>query len=110
MTSSDAGTLTTDIRLANPGTESLEVIALEAETPGLATAGPEVPFEVPPGESLSVPLTWTVTNCRLALQWLEPQLLYAYAGESSARGHHPLDSAAQAELVLLVDRVCGGSP
>ncbi|WP_116950826.1 hypothetical protein [Jiangella endophytica] len=107
VTATDAESVSTDVRLANTGTETMEVVELAALTPGLDITGPEVPFDVPAGESVTVPVTWTVANCSLALLWPEPRLLYAIAGEESSRGEYPVEGPVQAELVLLVDRVCG---
>ncbi|RIQ20807.1 hypothetical protein [Jiangella rhizosphaerae] len=110
VTASDAGSVTTEVRLSNPSTEPLEVIELASEAPGLAATVADLPFVLSPDESLGVPMTWTVTDCRLARQWHDPQFVYAFAGNQPSRGNHPVDAAAQAALVLLVDRVCGDTP
>ena len=110
VTGSDAESVTIEVRLSNPGTVPMEVSALETDTPGLAAAGPELPFELPPDESVTMPLTWTVTDCRLARQWPDPEIVYAYSGQQTSRDYHSMDAAAQAALVLLTDRVCPSVP
>ncbi len=110
VTAGAAESVTIEVRLSNPGTRPLVVSALETDTPGLAAAGSEVPFELPPNESLTVPLTWTITDCRLARQWPDPEIVYAYSGEQTSRDYHAMDAAAQAALVLLTDRVCPSTP
>lgn len=101
--------LTMEVRVSNSGTEPLTVSVFEPDTAGLAAAGPELPFEVPVGESIPVPLTWTVTDCRLATGWPEAQISYAAGDDEHSRGHYMLQGEARAELVLLVDRVCGSA-
>ncbi|SDU71034.1 hypothetical protein [Jiangella alkaliphila] len=111
VTASDAESITIDVRLSNPGTEPMEVSALETDTPGVAAAaGADLPFELPPGESVGVPLTWTVTDCRLARTWPDPQVVYRVGRYDASLGTYPLDAPAQAALVLLTDRVCGDAP
>lgn len=104
----DDGSVTTTLRVSNDGSEPLEVSRFQTLAPGLVAAGPEPPFEVPPDESLDVPVTWTVGDCRQALTWEAPEIEYSTgSGATSAPGWYPLTGAAQAELVLMVDRVCG---
>ncbi|SDU71042.1 hypothetical protein [Jiangella alkaliphila] len=110
VTGSAAESVTIEVRLSNPGTVPMEVSALETDTPGLAAAGPELPFELPPDESVTMPLTWTVTDCRLARQWPDPEIVYAHSGQQTSRDYHSMDAAAQAALVLLTDRVCPSAP
>lgn len=104
----DDGSLTTTLQVSNIGSDPMEVSRFQTLAPGLITTGPEVPFELAPGESLDVPVTWTVGDCRLARQWVAPEIEYAIgSGATSTPGWYSLTGAAQAELVLMTDRVCG---
>ncbi|WP_116950827.1 hypothetical protein [Jiangella endophytica] len=107
IVSRESGSVTMELRVANDGTGPLPVSAFEPDTPGMVATGPEVPFEVPAAGSISVPLTWTVTDCRLATGWPGVQIAYTVGADGQSRGHYQLDGTARAELVLLVDRVCG---
>lgn len=104
----EAETVTVHVPVANPGAEPLRVLGFGSETPGLALTEPEVPFEVPPNESVRLALTWSVTDCEAALAWPDVLLDYRLERDGDENGGSQLLAGpARAELVLLVQRVCG---
>lgn len=103
----DGDTLTMELRLENYGGRPLQVVTFEPEAPGLAMTVPEMPFEVPAGATLDIPLTWTVTDCTLARDWQDVWIDYQVGADGSTMsGGQVLEGGHRAELVRLVDRVC----
>jgi hypothetical protein len=101
-------TVVMDLYLSNTGDGPLRVLQFQPDAPGLDAPAPVVPFAVPGGEAVAVPLTWTVTDCDTALQWSDVQIdIEVSSGGGRQMGPHSLDGRARAELVLLVQRVCG---
>ena len=103
-----AETVTVHVPVANPGAEPLGVLGFGSETAGLALTEPEVPFELPPNEAVHLALTWSVTDCEAALAWPDVMLDYRLERDGDETGGSQLlPGRARAELVLLVQRVCG---
>ena len=103
-----AETVTVHVPVANPGAEPLRVLGFGSETAGLALTAPEVPLAVPPNEAVHLALTWSVTDCEAALAWPDVMLDYRLERDGDETGgSQVLPGPARAELVLLVQRVCG---
>ncbi|MBB5789318.1 hypothetical protein [Jiangella mangrovi] len=104
----EAATLTTELPVANDSGRPLRVIRFGSESPGLALTAPELPIEMPANDATRIPLTWGVTDCQIALGW--PDVVIDYSLErdgDQSSGSYVLVGPARAELVLLVQRVCG---
>ncbi|MBB5789317.1 hypothetical protein [Jiangella mangrovi] len=102
--------LLTDFPMDNYGADEAELQVVGVESPGLRVEAAGLPVTVPPGEGVTVGLTWTVSSCAEARQFSDVNLTYTF-GESADRrdnpfSYVPVSGRARAELVLLVDRVC----
>lgn len=106
----EAATATVELPVANDSGRPLRVVGFGSVSPGLALTVPWLPIAMPANDSARVPLTWAVTDCAVALAW--PDVVIDYSLERNgdqAGGSHVLTGPARAELVLLVQRVCGNA-
>ncbi|TDE00511.1 hypothetical protein [Jiangella asiatica] len=93
--------------VSNGTGQAIQILELEATTPGFTMTTDTMPVDVAAGELVDVLTTWTVTDCADAARFTDATVaVNVGSGDMESRITQPLGNPTLIELVRLAVRVC----